>query len=305
VVRPVLYILFCNLLGGLTYPWQKLALEGLPPATISAARHLVGLACMAAWLVLRRENPWPWERRDVVRLAFAGIAGIGAPTILGVMGLQSSTATNASILILLEPVSGVVLARLLLGERLTGRRAAGLAIALAGAAAVTVEGGGGAGIFTGEHLVGNLVLCASGLLWGIYTPIAKPLARRAATVPLSFGVLLFAQALLVPASLAEAPRWSAGPHLGQALLLCAAMGVLGSFLGMVLWNAAMRSLPASVVAISVLVQPAAGTLAAWLMLGEDPSPQALVGGAIATAGVLLVLTVPPSPAPKAPAPVAA
>ena len=130
---------------------------GLPPATMTCLRSLIGTALMGAWLLARREPPWPFERRETGRLALLGILGVAVPLLVGTEGIERSTSTNASILILLEIPAIVLFARLLLGERMGARQAGGLALGLSGALAVVTEGAtAGPTLLRGEHLLGNV-----------------------------------------------------------------------------------------------------------------------------------------------------
>ncbi|MGH2407455.1 MAG: EamA family transporter [Candidatus Limnocylindrales bacterium] len=67
-------------------------------------------------------------------LLFAGIAGAAFPSVLLLAGVRRIGAVRTSILMLLEPVVGVVLAALLLGETLIAIQVFGGALVLAGAA---------------------------------------------------------------------------------------------------------------------------------------------------------------------------
>jgi drug/metabolite transporter (DMT)-like permease len=285
-----LALFLANALGGLSYIWMKQASEGLPPFTIAFVRCVVGLACLGAWLRARRGVRWPFAGEDARPLAVAGVFGFAVPLALGVVGTDLSTAANGSILILLEPVAIVAFARILLGERVGGVRAAGLAAGLAGAGLVTLEGvRGGTSLLASENLVGNLALGLSGALWGLYTPVLAPVARRHAAVPVTFAVIAVATAALLPAALLEAPRWEAGPALLPALVVTVWMGVAITFAGTLLWNRSLRDLPPGVVAPFIFLQPAVGVLAGVLWLGESVSPRAGAGGLLVASGVVLVL----------------
>ncbi len=286
--RPLLLLLIANVLGGLTYPLQKTALAGLPPATVTVLRSLLGLGLMAGWLALRREPLWPFPRPETGRLALVGVLGVAAPMLLGAEGIHRSTATNASLLILLEPMSIVLFARLLLGERMGARGSAGLVLGLVGAVVVVTEGlTAGPSLLEGKHVVGNLLLALSGILWGIYTPLLKPVAAHRDATALSFAAVAFSLTLMAPAAVLESPRWAAGPDLGRALAATAVLGVIGTFLGTVLWTAALRHVSAGAVANLIFVQPVVSAVAGAVFLDERVSVQAAVGGAIVGVGVLV------------------
>jgi O-acetylserine/cysteine efflux transporter len=67
------------------------------------------------------------------------------------------------------------------------------------------------------------------------------------------------------------------------------LGLLGSFLGTVLWTYSLTQLRASTIAPFVFLQPFAGVLSGHLVLGEVITTEALVGGAFIALGVVLVV----------------
>jgi drug/metabolite transporter (DMT)-like permease len=296
MARGILLLLFCNIVGGMTYPWMKEATAGLPPITVTLLRCLVALPLLTAWLASRGELRWGWDRRETARLAILGLAGFAVPLTLGTVGMVTSTATNGAILILLEPVSILLFARILLGEHVGGRRAVGVALGFAGALCVVTGGAapgdpaaGDAASAGGGALLGNLILAASAILWGLYSPLAIPLVRKRSGAEIGFAVMLFALALLIPAALTESDRWHSGPHLRSALIHTALLGVLASFLGTILWTTSLRHVPPAVVASMVLLQPAVGTFVGVVQHGEHVTRQAALGAALAAVGVLVVV----------------
>jgi drug/metabolite transporter (DMT)-like permease len=74
-------------------------------------------------------------------LLWAGIAGAGVPTLLFLLGIRSIGPTRTSIVALLEPVFGALLAAFLLGEAMGPIQAAGGVLVLAGAALLQRDGG--------------------------------------------------------------------------------------------------------------------------------------------------------------------
>jgi drug/metabolite transporter (DMT)-like permease len=231
--------------------------------------------------------------REHARLALLGTLGYALPLLLGIWGLHGSTSGNASILILLEPASIMLFSFLLLGERLRWLQGAGLLAGLAGALWIVVgDPGQGAALgelFSGRYLGGNAVLALHGVLWGLYSPLMIPLARRHRPSDVTFAGMLWGMALLVPAALLEAGRWHGGPTLTPALAWTLALGVVGSFGGTILWVESLRHLDGSTVAPFVFLQPLAGVLAGHLVLDERLSGAALAGGLLIGAGVLLVI----------------
>lgn len=287
------------MLAGLTYPAQRLALDGLPPATVCALRNLLALVLMALWMRWRgtgwgRYGPGEWGR-----IVFLGLIGYGMPLWLGIVGVRLSSAANGSILVLLEPVAVLVLSRWLLAEVLTPRTVLAVGLGLAGASIMVLAEGEGVDLLGSDVALGNLLLALHGLLWGCYTPVAKPLVERGHDpMALSALSILAALALFLPLAVLEAFADPAllgrlGEHGGGALAPAlgwtAFLAATGSFAATVMWLASLRWIRATTVAGCVFLQPLAGVAVGIALLGERLTLPGLLGAATVSAGVLLTV----------------
>ncbi len=298
----VLAIVLANVLGGVSYPAQKAALAGLPPATVTLLRNVVALVALLFCVRLRRVAAVPWTRAELGRVVLLGSLAFALPMWLGIVGVERASASNASILILLEPVTIVAIAWLVLGERIGALKLTSLVLGLFGALAIVLEGGSLGDLMAGEHFTGNALLALHGVLWGCYTPLAKPLSERHDPFDLCLRATAVGVLALLPAALAEAGSLAAGPELAPAVAWTVALGLCVSFGGTLLWLVALRSLPATNVAGFVFLQPLAGVLVGVGLLGERLSSAVLAGGALIVLGVGLDVALSsrakPSPAPS-------
>ena len=163
----VLAIVLANVLGGVSYPAQKAALAGLPPATVTLLRNTVALVALVVCLRLRRTPGVPWSGAERLRVLALGTLAFALPMWLGIVGIELSSASNGSILILLEPVTIVGIACLVLGERIGPLKVVSLVLGLCGALAIVLEGASMGDLLSGEHLPGNALLALHGVLWGL------------------------------------------------------------------------------------------------------------------------------------------
>jgi drug/metabolite transporter (DMT)-like permease len=282
-------IVLANLIGGTTYLAQKLALQGLPPATVTLLRNVVALACLAVWVARSGGLRLRFTPREHVRLMLAGTLGFALPLWLGIVGLRGSTSGNASILILLEPPAILIFSWLLLRERVRLVQGAGIVVGLAGALWIVLGDAPLGNLFASEYRAANLTLALHGVLWGVYSPLMLPLARTHRATDVTFAAMAWSLLLLLPAALSESGTWHAGPELSPALLWTLALGVVAGFGGTLMWVEALRHLDGATVAPFVFLQPLAGVVAGHLVLDERLSGAALAGGVLIAAGVLLVL----------------
>lgn len=289
----LLFIILANLLGGLTYLAQDRALLGLPYATITFARNLIAMLLMAVWMQRTRAITggitWRYPRPDFLRLLLLGVVAYGLPLLLGTLGTEWSTPANGSILILMEPCAILLFARILLGEHIRRLQFLGIILGLAGGLFIVLNDAPVDALLEGRHLQGNLILALHAILWGLYSPLMKPLAMRYRAMDVTFMSMVLAQVLLLPAMLFEVGDWHAGPDLATALWWTLGLGVGGSFAGTVLWTASLKHLKASTVAPFVFLQPVAGVIGAAVWLDRPVTGAALTGGLLIGVGVVFVI----------------
>src|SRR5436190_20280507 len=128
------------LLWASAFPAITVAVRGLGPAGLAVARLAVASAALAvAAPVLGVRRPRP---RD---LPLSGLAGMTGYQLLLNAGERVVPAGTASLLVATAPVYSSLLAVAFLGERSSGRRWVGSAVALAGTALIAVSHGLGFG----------------------------------------------------------------------------------------------------------------------------------------------------------------
>jgi len=278
-----------NLIGGTSYVGTKIALDGLSETTLIVVRTLVALAVLVPLAGARLPRLLGVTGRDRRRLLAMGVLGYALPLVLGSYGLRRSTATNAALLIGTEPLAVILLGSLVLGEWLGRLRIVALLLGLVGATIIVTNGIPFLGVRYAPHLVGDLLLVASGAAWAVYTIVAKQLVVRHDPLAVSAASLLVALPVLVPMAALEARTfpWDVArlaPAVGAAVLL----GLVVSAGMTVLWNVSLRHLDATRMAGFIFLQPLSGVALAIAALGEPVTPYAVVGGTLVLGGAYLL-----------------
>jgi len=262
----------------------------VPPALLALARLIVGAAILVPTArALERPTPPP-GRGDVWRIAGMGVVGFAAAFAFGHWGIARSTATNAALLVIVEPVSIMLLGPAVLGERLTPREKAGAGVALLGVMLVVVNGIPGLTHTLAPHWRGDLLLVLSGLAYGSYSLIGRDVLRRRVPLDVTARSIVWGVAAMAPLALAE---WLSGARpvvttVGVAGVLY--LGVVITAFGYLLWNWALARAPASRAAVFITVQPVAGALLGVLFLHEPLTAFTVAGGGLVVAGLWLTAT---------------
>jgi len=224
-------------------------------------------------------------RGDWARIAGVGLFGYALPLALGTYGVKLSSATSASLLVGMEPVTIVLLSAVFLGEALTGLKIVSLLLGLSGAMLIAFQGPPSlSGAFT-DRLRGDLILAAHGCCWALYSVLGKsalkrvePLDFTAVTSIIGFlGVAAWAAPGTHPAS------WAATP-LPAWLAICY-LAVAGGFLAVILWNVALKKVEASKVANFIFLQPVVGVLLGVGLQGDPLTRWSMAGGALVLGGM--------------------
>lgn len=253
-------------------PWAILALR-----FIAAGFLLLGLA-----MVIREKNPdWVAFRRSWAGVVGAGILMNGLYLGLFFTAMQEIPAASAALIGSLAPLATAVLSGPLLGETFRPLQWAGFVIGILGVALVVgvdyVALDAGTGIAAAAAGVLSLTF---GTLWHARVARGLPLLATNSLQMAASGVFCFAVMALV-----ETPRieWT-----DPAILAFVYLTVGVSLGGMGLYLLMLRHGAAGKVASNFYLTPGVAALLAFLILGEEPSVEALAGLAIASLGVWLV-----------------
>ena len=287
---PTAYVvlLVSNLIFATGYSVSRILLEEISPVTLAMARLTIGSLILVPW-AWRGMRAAKLSQEDHWRLGLTGVVGFTLAFALGNWGLAHSTASNAALLITVEPASLILLSPLLLGERLSRQEGLGAALAILGAAVIVVNGIPGVTLALAPHWRGDLILILSGLAYAAYSLIARPvLLRQPALVVTAYSVVWGAAAML-PFALFEwaigpAPAWTPRTVAGTLYL-----GVVMTALGYAVWNWCLERVETPRVAIFLNIQPLGGSLLGVWWLGERLTVFTVAGGLLILAGLHLTV----------------
>ena len=268
----------------------KLALEsGVDVLPLAAWRFLIGAAVVWGVLAVRR-RPLPPMRR------WTGLAALGllyaVDSLAYLAALQWVPASTAVLLFYVYPVVVVLMAAVFLGERLTRRKLAATATALAGCA-LTVGGGVSGGRPLGIALVVFAMLALSTYIVASRPIMAALPAHGSAAVTLtSTGLILTAAAL----GFGDMRLGGGTP----GLLYVLAISLLCTSLPITLFLVGIRHVGAGRAAVYSTIEPLVTVSLAAFVLQERIGALQYVGGSLILAAILWLRAERPLPASEAP-----
>jgi drug/metabolite transporter (DMT)-like permease len=288
---PYLILLAANLVFATGYAVSRIVLADVGPATLGLARVLIGGLLLLAWAAGRSEGGLraSWTAGDRVRVGLMGVVGFALAFAFGNWGLAHSTASNAALLITVEPTTLLVLSPLLLGERLSRRETLGAVLTLVGAVVVVVNGIPGLTRSLMPHWRGDLLLILSGVAYAAYSLLGRGVLTRHPVATVTAHSVVWGAVSIAPLALYE---WHLGsPHSWTATAIAGTvyLGVVITAIGYAVWNWCLERVGAARVAAFVNLQPLAGALLGVWWLREPLTPFLVAGGVLIVLGLHLTV----------------
>ena len=284
-VCPDLSLLGVAVIWGVNIPVMKSGLVGVEPFAFNAVRLLLS-ALVLAVLALREKPsvvespPGLWKHI----LLYAVIAS-GIYQGMFLLGISRTASGNGSLIMATVPMWTAVLARFLLGERLSGQARFGLATALTGTLIVALEKG-----VSGDRslLLGNFCMLMAALAWAWGTVQSRKVLPYVS--PMRLSAISAVTMLPLQFALAGASLTSIVPHLRETNVWIPLVyaGVLSTGLAVPMWSYGVRHSGAAQAAVFQNLVPVVAIATAWFFRNEPVTQNQIIGGTLIIGGLVLV-----------------
>ncbi len=168
----------------------------ISPVAMSMFRFL--FATTAFWIASLFIPKERVTRKDMIILVLGGLFGIVLNQMCFIVGLNSTSPVDASLIITLTPVTVMLIAAAVLKEPITIKKAGGVLLGAAGAAIIILSQHKGSNSNISSGLKGNLLCLLSSCSYAIYLVMTKPVTQRYHAVTLMKWVFLYATLISLP-----------------------------------------------------------------------------------------------------------
>ncbi|MCF3933397.1 DMT family transporter [Acuticoccus sp. M5D2P5] len=242
-----------------------------PHATVVFWRGLIAAVVILGGVAIVYRGRTPAIMRGLGRkgLAYAALTSLG--TTLFVLAVQKTSVANAVFLVSLAPVFAALVSWLFLGERLTRRVAATIALTMVGAA-VIAQGSLSVG---GPALLGDILAIGAAAAMASAFTVARA-ARSISMVPA-------AGLAYVITAITTLPFLTPGALSGMDWTYALILGGIFVPLGASLMALGPRYIPSAEVSLLLLLEAILSPLLVWAVLEEYPGEATILGGTIVIA----------------------
>jgi drug/metabolite transporter (DMT)-like permease len=276
--RGLLYVVAAVAMFATTPVLIRMA-DPVAPADITFWRMAIAALTVFVLSIAMRQ-PVRLPRAELGRFAAFGLVA-ALHFFLYIASLSFTTIAHSLSLVYTAPIFIAVLSAVFLKEPLARRKYAGIAVTVVGIVILA----GFEPLMSPRMFFGDLLALGSAVCFAVYSVIGR--SQRGRYPLLSYAFLVYAAAalwLLPPAIAAFKPVYTRTAIVGIVLL-----GVFPLGIGHTLYNAAVRRVHAAYANLIATQEVTGGILLGWLILGEVPSVNALVGAGISLLGVMMVL----------------
>lgn len=279
---------------GLTFSWglngvaAKLSNTGYDPLFVSLVRSAIAGVLVYLWCIFRGIKLF--ERDGTL------VAGIVAGLLFGAeftcifIGLDFTSVARSSLLVNSMPFWVLIGAHFLLGEHMSARKWAGLALAFAGVVLIFSDK---LSLPSPDAIVGDILSLCGSIFWALTTIVIKRSRLQFASAEkLLLYQLAVSAVVTAPLLLFTGPPVRDGNWLATGGLLFQSVYVVA--FTYVVWFWMMRRYPATGLSSFAFLTPAFGVLCGGILLDEPLSWRIFAALALIAAG-LFVVNRPPRP----------
>jgi drug/metabolite transporter (DMT)-like permease len=281
----VLAAVLSSMLGGTSIGATRFLVHAIDPLAIGSFRFGIGFLLLmpVAWLV---SGPRP-SPRDWLGTAALGVLYFALFPILFNASLIFTTAARGALALSTLPLLTMVVGATLGREVLTGRKSAGVLLAMGGVALALLSGLSAA---PSAAWRGDLLMVAAALCMALYSIWSKPFIGRLGPIPFTAMAMGVGGVCLVLISWWRGSFEPVGGFGAAQWFAAVYLGVFGAALTFYLWAFALQRTTPTRVAISVCVNPIAASLVSAAILHEPLSWNLLAGIVAVFAGIWVATT---------------
>ena len=284
---PYLEALFAVMIWGASFIATKIAVGEISPVAVVWLRFAMGIPILFLAVLMRKQLAFP-KGNEWWYFTLLGFLGITFHQWLQSNGLKTAQATTTAWIVSTSPAFIAILAWLVLKEKLNLAQSAGILLAMAGVLAV-VSKGDLSTIAVGKFgTYGDFLILISAINWAVFSILSRRGLMVHPSTRLTFWVMTIGWLLTSVAfvagrnyreiSLLDVRGWMAMVYLG----------VFSTGLAYIAWFDALSQLPAAQTGAFLFVEPLTSMVVAAIILHEQITLVAVLGGAVILFGIWLV-----------------
>ena len=274
-----------NLIYGINYTIAK----GIMPDYVGALGLTfmrVSGALLLFWALSYFLGTEKVDRKDFPRLILCGMFGVAFNQMLFLKGLSYTTPINSAIIMTINPVLVLLMAAIILKEKITWLKIVGIWIGGTGAGYLILKSGEVS--FQSETFLGNIIMFLNASSYAVYLVLVKPLMSKYKPSTVIKWVFLFGWIIVTPIGFSEFTEidWQNMPV--DIMLSIAFVVIATTFFAYFLNINGLKYLKSSTVSVYIYLQPVIASIVAIILAKDDITWVKVISTLLVFVGVYLV-----------------
>lgn len=286
-IIPYLEALFAVVVWGASFIATKIAVGQISPIAVVWVRFAIGIPILFAAVLMRKQFAFP-QGKEWLYFALLGFLGISFHQWLQSNGLQTSEATTTAWIIATTPAFLSILGWLVLKEKLTLVQTAGIVLAMVGVL-VVVSKGDFTSLTIGKFgAPGDVLILISSVNWAVFSILSRRGLKDHPSTRMTFWVMTIGW-LITSVAFVGQGRFAELPQLdSRGWWSLIYLGIFTTGLAYIAWFDVLSQLPAAQSGAFLFLEPPSSMIVAAIILNEQVTLAAVIGGAVILFGVWLV-----------------
>ena len=259
----------------------------VPPVGLSFWRWLLGAIVLLPFIYPGLKLNAPHIRKHIGSLTLLGGTMIASATCL-IIGLNFTTAINASIINAIQPVFTVLLSMLILHDRLRLSQSCGVALGLIGVTAMITRMEP-ATLLSLQFNEGDILVLLGSLGYSLYAVNLRKIPQALSPTEALFMIIVTGCILVFPFYVIETIVYKPVPFSATAIYAIIAMSLVSTVFGTLMWNQGNQLIGPSRAGMFINLIPIFAAVMAILFLDERLHFYHVICAALICAGIFLVL----------------
>lgn len=281
--QALLALTIASILWGITTPVLKWSLDGTPPFFFAFLRFLI--AGVVFYIIARPSLRI--QRKHILILIVSLFLGTSVHIMLAFYGIRMTTALNASFISMGSPFLTLIAGFLVFREKMKKNLLIGGLVGLAGMLFLVI-GPFSDGNLPSTHILGNILLSLSIIIWIVYEIIAKKyLFPHYSVRTITFYAFVIGFISVIPFAFNDIASMSLATFTPKLIFGVVFTAIFSSIFAFSFWQWGVSKIEVSRVGFFIYLDPVTASVIAIFLLKETFTPSIILGTLFVLVGLYI------------------
>jgi drug/metabolite transporter (DMT)-like permease len=283
----VLMMLIAVVVWAFAFPFIKIGLDELSFINLTIMRFFIVCSVFLIILITQSKKFSKLQKKDIIPIFVLGFFGVIVYHLGLNYGEQYVSPGAASLIIATIPIQILILAAILLKEKITYTKLIGIALAIIGVLIISFWGTKDT-TFEIKYITAAIAIFVAAVVGAFYTIAGKKLLNRYNGLSLTVYAILLGSIGLLPFAINSSIISQISNLSIKGWFAITFLGIFSTVIGYVIWYVALEKKTAAEVSIYLYLVPVLSSIISYFLLNEEITYMFILGGFLVIFGLVIV-----------------